>query len=58
MEVEALSSEVDYERALKEVERLWNAPPGTPEGTLLDSLIEPVEAYEEEHYPIGSPKSS
>lgn len=56
MKVEALGSEADYQRALKEIERLWNAQPGTPEGALLDSLIDRVEAYEEEHYPIGSPK--
>lgn len=58
MEADALSSEVEYERALKEIDRLWNARPGTPEGILFDSLIERVERYEEEHYPVGSPEAS
>lgn len=54
----ALNTEADYERALKEIERLWNAEPGSPDGSELDELINRVEAYEAEHHPIAQPKGA
>jgi HTH-type transcriptional regulator/antitoxin HigA len=41
-----LRSEKDYERAIAEIERLWGAKLGTPEGDLLDILATLVDAYE------------
>lgn len=32
MEIKPIRTEVDYEAALAEVERLWDAEPGTPDG--------------------------
>ncbi len=52
MNVRPIRSEPDYEEALAEIERLFDAVPGTPEGDRLDVLITLVEAYEAEHYPI------
>jgi len=40
---------------LREVERLWGAPPGTPKGDRLDVLVALVEAYERAHYPVDPP---
>lgn len=58
MDSKALDTENDYECALKEIERLWNAEPGTPEGRLLDDLIDRVMIYENEHHPIPQPKGT
>lgn len=41
-------SEVDYESALVEVERLWGAKSGTPDGDRLDILATLIDAYEAE----------
>lgn len=53
--VRPIYTEEDYEIALAEVEALWDAQPGTPEGDRLDVLVTLVEAYESEHYPIQDP---
>jgi HTH-type transcriptional regulator/antitoxin HigA len=54
-EVKPVRSEADYEAALAEIERLWGAKAGTPEGDGLDVLATLVNAYESEHYPIDPP---
>jgi HTH-type transcriptional regulator / antitoxin HigA len=38
VEVKPIHSEADYEAALAEIERLWGAKAGTPEGDRLDVL--------------------
>ncbi|MFN2295689.1 MAG: type II toxin-antitoxin system HigA family antitoxin [Candidatus Promineifilaceae bacterium] len=55
MEIKPIRTEIDYEEALQEIERLWDAKPGTPEGDKLDILATLVEAYEEKEYPIFPP---
>src|SRR3990167_9228846 len=40
---------------MAEIERLWGAKLGTPEGDCLDVLATLVETYETQHYPIDSP---
>ncbi len=55
MEIKPIRTEADYEEALKEVERLWGAEPGTPEGDRFEVLFTLVEAYEDQHYPILPP---
>lgn len=54
-ELKPLRSEVDYEAALVEVQRLWGAPLGTPEGDRLDVLATLIDRYEAEHDPIDPP---
>ena len=54
-EVKPIRSEADYEAALVEVERLWGARSGTPEGDRLDVLATLIDAYESEHHPIDPP---
>lgn len=53
--IKPVRTEADYERALKDIETLMDARPGTPEGDELDVLATLVEAYEAEHHPIESP---
>lgn len=54
-ELKPIRSEAHYEKALAEVERLWGAKSGTPEGDRLDVLATLVDAYETVHYPMDPP---
>jgi HTH-type transcriptional regulator/antitoxin HigA len=54
-EIKPIRSERDYEAALAEVERLWGAASGTPEGYRLDVLATLIDAYEAERHPIDPP---
>jgi HTH-type transcriptional regulator / antitoxin HigA len=54
-EVRPIRTKRDYESALKEVERLWGAKAGTPDGDRLDVLATLIDAYETEHYPMDPP---
>ena len=40
---------------MAEIERLWGAKIGTPEGDRLDVLATLVDAYETKHYPMDPP---
>ena len=55
MDIHPIKTEQDYDAALAEVEKLWNAQVDTPEGDKLDVLITLVEAYEAKHHPIALP---
>jgi len=52
MEIRPIRSAEDHREALREIERLWGAQEGTPEGDKLEVLATLVEAYEERHYPV------
>jgi HTH-type transcriptional regulator/antitoxin HigA len=52
---DALRSEIDYESALLELERLWGASAGTPEGERLDRLETLIGDYEERYHPMDPP---
>lgn len=54
-ELKPIRTEADYEAALAEVERLWGAKSGTPEGDRLDVLATLIDAYEAKHYPMDPP---
>lgn len=54
-EIKPIHGEEDYDNALAEVERLWGARSGTPEGDRLDVLATLVDAYESAHHPIDPP---
>jgi len=53
--VRPIKNETDYQAALKEIERLFDATPGTPEGDCLEVWTTLVEAYEEKKYDIPLP---
>ncbi len=55
MEIKPIRSEADYQTALKEIERLIESQPGTPEGDRMDVLVTLVEAYEAKNFPIPEP---
>ena len=54
-ELKPIRTKADYKKAFAEIERLWGAKSGTPEGDRLDVLATLVEAYEAQHYPIDPP---
>jgi HTH-type transcriptional regulator / antitoxin HigA len=55
MRIKPIKTESDYEEALKEIERIFDAAPGTREGDRLDVLTTLVEAYEEKYFHIPLP---
>ena len=55
MNIKPIKTDVDHEEALREIERLWGAKVGTPEGDKLDILMTLVDAYEEKRWPIDKP---
>lgn len=54
-ELKPIRTEADYDAALAEMERLWGAKSGTPEGDRLDVLATLIEVYEEKHHPMDPP---
>ncbi|MDO9130629.1 MAG: hypothetical protein Q7U34_12260 [Anaerolineales bacterium] len=55
MGIRPIKTEEDYQAALTEIEQLFDAFPGTPEGDRLEVLMTLVEAYDDEHYSIPAP---
>ena len=55
MDIKPIKTQADYEATLEEIDRVWGADPGSPQGEKLDILITLVEAYEEQHHPIPPP---
>lgn len=54
MDIRPIRTDDDHRRALAEIERLWGAADGTPEGDKLDVLVTLVEVYEERRWPFKS----
>jgi|SRR5450631_1254358 len=55
MEIRPIKTEADSDAALRRIETLWGAAPGTPAGDELDVFATLVEAFEREHYPVDLP---
>lgn len=55
MQIRPIKTKADHRSALKEVERLMDAKPGTPAGDRLEVLTTLVERYESLHEPIEPP---
>lgn len=54
-ELKPIRTEADYDAALEQVEQLWGAASGTPDGDRLDILATLIDAYEVEHHPMDPP---
>ncbi len=52
MDIRPIRSDDDLTAALREVERLWNAAPGTPDADKMEVLVTLIQAFENEHHPI------
>ena len=55
MTIKPIKTERDRQKALIEIERLWDAKPGTTAGDRLDVLATLVEAYEQKKFAIAPP---
>ena len=55
MDIHPIKTEADYQAVLADVEQLFDAQPGTPEGDRLDILTTLIEAYESQAAPIPAP---
>ena len=55
MHIRPIRTKADYRAALREVERLWHATPGTAKGDRVEVLTTLIEAYEAKHFPIPAP---
>jgi HTH-type transcriptional regulator/antitoxin HigA len=49
--IHPIRSDADLTAALEEIEGLWGAEPGSPEGDRLDVLMTLTEHFEASHYP-------
>ncbi|APS58843.1 helix-turn-helix domain-containing protein [Piscirickettsia salmonis] len=55
MKLKPIHTEQDYEEALAEVDKLFDAKPGTAKGDKLEILVTLIEAYEAKELPISDP---
>ena len=55
MDIKPIKTKTDYRAALTEIERLFDAKRGTPEGDRLEVWTTLVEAYEARQHPIPLP---
>jgi HTH-type transcriptional regulator / antitoxin HigA len=55
MNIKPIKSKTDYNRTLKQIEKLMEAKPNSPEGDILNILAILVNDYEEKHYAIYPP---
>jgi HTH-type transcriptional regulator / antitoxin HigA len=55
MEISPIKTVSDYAAAMRRIEAVWGAVPGSPEGDELEVLVTLAEAYERQHYPIDLP---
>uniref|UniRef100_UPI0039F69B7A helix-turn-helix domain-containing protein n=1 Tax=Piscirickettsia salmonis TaxID=1238 RepID=UPI0039F69B7A len=55
MKLKPIHTEQDYEEALAEVDKLFDAKPGTVKGDKLEILVTLIEAYEAKEHPISDP---
>jgi HTH-type transcriptional regulator/antitoxin HigA len=54
MKIRPIRTDKDHRAALAEIEKLWGASIGTPEGDKLDILVTLVETYEDRRWPLKS----
>lgn len=55
MNIKLIKNKKDYEKALKQVEKLWGAKLNSKLSDELDLLATLIEKYENENYPIDFP---
>lgn len=54
MDIRPIRTDAEHEAALAEIEALWGAPEGSPEGDRLDVLATLVDAYEDKRWPADA----
>src|SRR5450755_4646923 len=54
MQIRPIRNDKNHRAALAEIEKLWGAAVGTPEGDKLDILVTLIETYENRRWPLKS----
>lgn len=54
MDIRPIRNEEEHRAALEEIEALWGAAEGTPEGDRLDVLATLADAYEDRKWPVDA----
>jgi HTH-type transcriptional regulator/antitoxin HigA len=55
MSIKPIKTKKDYQQAMKRLEGIFDAKPGSQEGDELDVLLILIEHYENQHFPIDLP---
>jgi len=55
MKIKLIKTDIEYEQALKRLEKIFDAKKGTPESDEADILGLLIDEYEKKHYPIEAP---
>ena len=55
MDIKIIKTKAEYRRAMKRLEVIFDAKPGTKEGDELEILSLLVDHFEREHFPIETP---
>jgi HTH-type transcriptional regulator/antitoxin HigA len=55
MQIRPIKTKADHRTALKEIERLMDAKPGTSAGDRLEVLTTLLDHYESQHEPVEPP---
>ena len=55
MKMAPIKNEKEYQAALKKLEKVFDAEPGSPEGDIGEVLVLLIEDYEKKHFPIDAP---
>ncbi len=55
MKIKPIRTDADHAAALRRIDSIMDALPGTPEGDELDVLATLVQAYEDRRFPIDDP---
>lgn len=55
MNIQPIKSELDYQKALKRLEVIFDAAIGTPESDEAEVIGLIIDEYEKKHYPIEAP---
>ena len=55
MNIKPIKTEKDYEKALKRLDKIFNAPLKSKEGDEAEILSLLIESHENQHYPIEAP---
>ncbi|MFT5433666.1 MAG: HTH-type transcriptional regulator/antitoxin HigA [Myxococcota bacterium] len=55
MDIRPIRNDADHADALRLIDDLWGAEPGTPEADYLEVLLTLLDAYESKHHTIDAP---
>ena len=55
MNIKPIKNKTDYQKALKRLDVIFDAVPGTPQSDEADILGLLIDEYEKKHYPIEAP---